>query len=104
MDPYPCHSMYVLYVTKNVFKNYLFYFDYPEKAHRTYEHILKGGDVGMLLSNVVEETRVRRGNHQRWTGDHYATTYRHRELIPIHSDDKRGFNHALSRPYYVTHR
>ena len=68
------------------------------KAHKTYQHVFEGTDVGVLWFYVVEETRLRRENHQPWMGNHNPATCRQRESIQERSGDKRGFSPALSRP------
>ena len=36
--------------------------------------VLGGADVGVMWSNVVEETGEPGENHRVWTGDHYSAT------------------------------
>ena len=59
-----------------------------QKAQRTYRRVLKGADVGLLWSYMVEETGE---NHRPWTGDHYPATCRHRDSILSRSGGKRVF-------------
>lgn len=49
-----------------------------QKAHtrRNYRFVLEGEDVGVLCSNVAEETG---GTPQHWKADHYPATCRYRE-------------------------
>ena len=67
------------------FKLYLFYFNYTESS-LTYLRVLQGADVGVMWSNVVEETGEPGENHRTWTGDHYPATC----LDPDSNPDRRG--------------
>ena len=48
--------------------------------------VLEGADVGVMWSNVVEETGEPGENHRTWTGDHYPATC----LDPDSNPDRRG--------------
>ena len=61
-----------------------------QKAHRTYKHVIKGEDAGVLWSYMVEGIGVHGGNHRRWTGNYYPATCQDQESIPGSSGNKRG--------------
>ena len=71
-------------------------------GHRTYKRVLEGTDVGVLWSNVVEETGVPGGNHRPWAGDHYPATCRRRDQTRTTAVTGEGFTPALSRPLKFT--
>ena len=48
--------------------------------------VLEGADVGVMWSNVVEETGEPGENHRTWTGDHYPATC----IDPDSNPDRRG--------------
>ena len=46
-----------------------------------------------MWSNVVEETREPRENHQAWTGNHYPATCLDPDSDPDRRGDKRQFDY-----------
>ena len=79
-----------------MFKYYLT--SITQKAHRTYQCILEGADVGVLWSYVVEETGAPRGNHafgEVTTALPHADARDRTQAAAVTSE---GFTLALSRP------
>ena len=58
-----------------------------QKTQGTYKHVLEGTDVGVMWSNMVEEIREPRVNHQTWMGDHYPATCLDPDLNPDRKDE-----------------
>ena len=81
-----------LYLTKELFISSII-----QSAHRTYKRVFEDADVGILWSNVVEETRVPGENHRPSKGDHYPAKCRHLEANAAVTSE--GFIPALSRHY-----
>ena len=71
--------------------NTIYFTSITQKAHRTNERVLEGAYVGMLWSDVMEETGVPGENHRYCPGDHNPATCWHRKSIPGRSGDRRGF-------------
>ena len=69
--------------------NFIYFTSITQKAHWTYIRVLEGADVGVMWSNVVEETGEPGENHRTWTGDHYPATCLDPDSNPDRSGDKR---------------
>ena len=54
------HTSYLPHFSLSL--NTIYFTSITQKAHRTYKRVLQGADVGILWSNVVEETVERGGN------------------------------------------
>ena len=50
--------------------NFIYFPSITQKAHGTYINILEGTGVGLMWTNLVEETGEHRENHQIWMSHH----------------------------------